>query len=253
MSNWIILILILMMVSFAVAWIKKKAGKGFADFPYQSKEVLCSSAERSFLDVLDKIVGNRYRVFAKVRLADIVDIKRGLSTSARKKAFNRIVRKHIAFIVCNANDLSIIGAIELIDKTHRGKGRQERDQFLYKTLEAAGIPVIRIKAQSAYSINEITGIIDSGFNIRVGDPSENNQIWMHTIGVDDEKRIEEDTRDLYAETLSPVCPKCNGELVKRIATKGQYAGQKFWGCSNFPRCKYTKKATQPPESRPVSP
>jgi len=32
-----------------------------------------------------------------------------------------------------------------------------------------------------------------------------------------------------------ICPRCGGELVKR---KGKYG--KFWGCANFPRCKYTK-------------
>lgn len=34
-----------------------------------------------------------------------------------------------------------------------------------------------------------------------------------------------------------VCPKCGAEMVQRIAKKGKYAGQKFWGCSNFPNCR----------------
>jgi restriction system protein len=33
------------------------------------------------------------------------------------------------------------------------------------------------------------------------------------------------------------CPKCGAEMVLRTATKGKYAGKKFWGCSNFPSCK----------------
>ncbi len=32
------------------------------------------------------------------------------------------------------------------------------------------------------------------------------------------------------------CPRCNGVLVRRIGKFGQ-----FWGCSNFPRCHFTKK------------
>ena len=32
-----------------------------------------------------------------------------------------------------------------------------------------------------------------------------------------------------------ICPKCGGKLVKR---KGKYG--EFFGCSNFPKCKYTK-------------
>jgi len=32
------------------------------------------------------------------------------------------------------------------------------------------------------------------------------------------------------------CPICGGNLIKRTATRGSYAGKKFWGCSNYPKC-----------------
>ncbi len=35
-----------------------------------------------------------------------------------------------------------------------------------------------------------------------------------------------------------VCPQCGGKLVLRTAHQGNYAGRQFWGCSNFPNCKY---------------
>lgn len=41
-------------------------------------------------------------------------------------------------------------------------------------------------------------------------------------------------------TSANLCPKCGGELVLKTAQKGSNPGQKFWGCSNFPRCRYTK-------------
>lgn len=37
------------------------------------------------------------------------------------------------------------------------------------------------------------------------------------------------------------CPKCGGKLVKRIARRGSSVGREFFGCSNFPSCKYIKK------------
>jgi len=244
MSNWIILLLLLIIFFLALALFKKKDRKDPVDFPYQSKDVLCSPAERSFLGALDKIVGKRYRIFAKVRLADIIDVQKGLSVSARQSAYNRIDGKHIDFIVCNANDLSIIGAIELDDKTHRGRGRHERDQFLDRTLKAAGVPMLRIKTQSSYSIKEISSRLDSAFNISEGIRPEDNQVSMDAPEVSDEKFTDEARDNYNAENLETVCPKCRGELVKRIATKGQYAGQKFWGCANFPKCKFTKKVGQ---------
>jgi restriction system protein len=35
---------------------------------------------------------------------------------------------------------------------------------------------------------------------------------------------------------SPVCPRCGGSMVRRIAKRGSNAGGRFWGCSNFPKC-----------------
>lgn len=34
-----------------------------------------------------------------------------------------------------------------------------------------------------------------------------------------------------------VCPKCGAEMIKRVATKGANAGNTFYGCSNFPKCR----------------
>jgi len=41
-------------------------------------------------------------------------------------------------------------------------------------------------------------------------------------------------------TSKNVCPKCGGEMVLRTAQKGPNPGQKFLGCSNFPKCRFTK-------------
>lgn len=36
-----------------------------------------------------------------------------------------------------------------------------------------------------------------------------------------------------------ICPRCNSDLVIRTAKKGTNAGMQFYGCSGFPRCRYT--------------
>lgn|GEM_PF-6642617 len=37
-----------------------------------------------------------------------------------------------------------------------------------------------------------------------------------------------------------ICPKCGATLVLRTAKKGVNAGSQFYGCSNYPNCKYTR-------------
>jgi hypothetical protein len=36
------------------------------------------------------------------------------------------------------------------------------------------------------------------------------------------------------------CPRCGGELILRTARQGPNAGSQFFGCSNYPKCRYTK-------------
>lgn len=42
-----------------------------------------------------------------------------------------------------------------------------------------------------------------------------------------------------ARTAVPNCPKCAQPMVRRMARKGANAGQEFWGCSEYPRCRGT--------------
>jgi len=42
------------------------------------------------------------------------------------------------------------------------------------------------------------------------------------------------------ETNENLCPMCGAKMVLRMAKKGQNVGDKFWGCSNFPKCRTTK-------------
>lgn len=41
-----------------------------------------------------------------------------------------------------------------------------------------------------------------------------------------------------SEVTVPCCPKCGSQLVLRTAKKGNNAGNQFYGCSNFPKCRY---------------
>ena len=36
------------------------------------------------------------------------------------------------------------------------------------------------------------------------------------------------------------CPLCGNHLVKRTAHHGPTTGKSFWGCSSFPKCRYTE-------------
>ena len=45
-----------------------------------------------------------------------------------------------------------------------------------------------------------------------------------------------DTDD--SEPAAPICKRCGVPMVKRVAKKGKNAGSEFWGCPNYPHCRY---------------
>ncbi|MBO5487503.1 MAG: topoisomerase DNA-binding C4 zinc finger domain-containing protein [Eubacterium sp.] len=47
---------------------------------------------------------------------------------------------------------------------------------------------------------------------------------------------ETESRRMFVRYAASICPECGGELREK---SGQYG--KFMGCSNYPRCRYTRK------------
>ncbi len=50
------------------------------------------------------------------------------------------------------------------------------------------------------------------------------------------------SRDI-ARPSAPACPTCGKVMVERTAKKGTMAGQSFWGCQDYPKCRRTVAKT----------
>jgi len=152
----ILVIVVLVLVLAVIVVSKAKSGSGsIVGFPYQRAPDLFSAAERSFLGVLDQAASPEYRIFGKVRVADVAAIKPGLSASARQGALNRVASKHFDFVVCRASDFSVVCAVELNDKTHGSKRGQARDELVVGVCRAIGLPLLQVPAQRAYAVTDI--------------------------------------------------------------------------------------------------
>jgi len=77
-------------------------------------------------------------------------------------------------------------------------------------------------------------------------PQQVEQIEASLISLKQDKSLNrrahlDSLRDRHESTT--ICPRCGGSLVKRISKKGEFAGKPFFGCSNYPKCDFTKKKT----------
>jgi very-short-patch-repair endonuclease len=149
------ILVLLSVVSFVVKIVLPGLMEGKSPLPYQKETVLFTPAERSFLSVLEAALGDQFRVMGEVRLADVIKVKSGLSRSLWQQAFNRIQGKHLDFVVCDPNDMSVQFVVELDDSSHQQTRRQVRDEFLDKALAAAGVPIFHFSAKRTYFTQDI--------------------------------------------------------------------------------------------------
>jgi hypothetical protein len=119
---------------------------------YQAVDSLLTASERRFFDVLVDAVEHP-RIFAKVRLLDLLHVPRGLP--GRQAHLNRVMSKHIDFVLCDHQSLRPLLVIELDDASHDRRDRRERDEFVDGALADAGIPVLHVSVASSYSAVEL--------------------------------------------------------------------------------------------------
>jgi len=225
---WIITAVVIFAIGlFYLAKRSEKGKPAQETFSFQKSKALFSPAERSFLGVLQQAVGNNAAVFGKVRVADVLEPKAGLSRSARQKAFNKISAKHFDFLLCDKEDLSLACAIELDDGPHDSKRRKKRDEFLKGICEAAGVSLIQVPAKSAYVISEVKSLLPRYLTVKNTpdqDPSPAPAI---------EK----------SENNGRICPNCSAVMAKRVVKNGKLAGKQFWVCKAYPKCQTIEEIT----------
>jgi len=99
------------------------------------------------------------RVMCKVRLADVIAVKKGIKNPERQRLFNSILSKHVDFVLCDNDRVTAQYVIELDDKSHEDEERQDRDSFVDQVMQSAGIPIFHFSAKRGYSIEEIRKVI----------------------------------------------------------------------------------------------
>jgi hypothetical protein len=129
-------------------------------FPFERKTTLFTTAEKNFQNLVEQAMGGKYRIINRVKLADIVNIRNGVSNRAGQTATNNANSKYLDFVICDRDSMRLLGVIDLVDT--QGKGYKiKKDWFVSGTLEAASIPHIRIKVKANYTIEEIRTCINT--------------------------------------------------------------------------------------------
>jgi len=122
--------------------------------PYFAKNVLTKTE----LILMERLTNcyPEYYVLAQVQLSQMLGVHKGNNYMSW---FNRINRMSIDFVICDAN-AEVLVAIELDDWTHNRPDRVEADAKKDRTLEDAGIRLVRMRAERIPSEEKILEILN---------------------------------------------------------------------------------------------
>lgn len=148
--RYAVLLLIPLLV-LAFFYKRRVAAPKVSEFPYVRRSAMFSPAEQAFLRLLDLAVGKDYRIFCKVRVADVLLVPQGGESSRWMRAYARIASRHFDYLLCYYSDLRPICAIELTDFGNTGDKGRNRHAFLNRACRVANLPLVTFEAQRSYS------------------------------------------------------------------------------------------------------
>ena len=146
--------------------LKKQAGPAAQEAPPEPGEtlpyvkrawLLDHASEAKFFGVLEGAVAavfgpGRCRVMVQMPLCRLVEVERG----AGAKWQNKIDRKTVDYVVCEAGSLKAAFAVELDGSSHDASDRRERDSFVDRVLDKAGVKLVRIDRRGKdWSVAEV--------------------------------------------------------------------------------------------------
>jgi hypothetical protein len=121
--------------------------------PYRVEAFLLSPPQRAFCGVLERAVGQEYRVYAKVRAADIIEVERRLDRRARERAAERLAEQVFDFVICTRESSAIACAVNLAARSRLS--RRPPKNRLDRICAAAKLPFVRFRESDVYSVVEI--------------------------------------------------------------------------------------------------
>lgn len=173
--EYIVAAVLAVVLLLAVLYTVRRRRRRAPPFPYVRRVAMFSSEERAFLTLLDVAVGDDFRIFGKVRVADVLSVNSGIDPAFSLRAFIRIAAKHFDYVLCYRTNMRPVCAVELHVPGWENREHKNRFAFLARACMAARFPLVVFDAQRRYAPDEIRQMVLDALGTNLTFPSPRGQ------------------------------------------------------------------------------
>jgi hypothetical protein len=131
--------------------------------PFVVDEALFSPSQRDFMAVLERAIGQDYRVFGRVRAAEVIGLRPRLDRATRRRAYALIGDRQFDFLICAATTGSIVCAVNLAPRSRLG--RPPSRNTLDRICTAAGLPFVCLREADSYREAEVARCVQEAIHV----------------------------------------------------------------------------------------
>ncbi|MBL1378327.1 DUF2726 domain-containing protein [Zobellella iuensis] len=140
--DWLMFSLAALLVLLVSLGLLRRLWRGTPKQPYRQR-LLFSPEAASALRLLDSALGRELRVFAAVRLSDLLELNPVLKKAHREQAWHELYGERLDFVLCSPKDLKVrVGVMLVDDSLSKTDGRQR--QRLLQHISEAGLPLVHL-------------------------------------------------------------------------------------------------------------
>lgn len=199
---WVALLSVAAVLTAGLMWWTRQATA--SHWAYRRRARLLSEAEQALLESLEEAAWPQARVFARVRVGDVLAVQPGLPITAYRRAQARLERQAFDFLVCGRSDGSIRCAVAAEGPARPTAARRRRERRLQALCRAAGVGLVRVPQSANHDVGALRVQLETAY---------------------------QETRD----AVVPSCPRCRAPMVLRRGGAARHRGA--WRCSRYPRCR----------------
>ena len=207
---------------------------------------------RSHIKHLKSLLGEQFPMRSIIVFSDRCTLKSVQVKSNDISVINRYNVAPVVSAICNQTPTDILSSrniTELYNKLYPFTQVDEiaKAQHIANIRNNLNEQPIR-QTTPEYAPSGVTTLQTEATNDTTVIQTEVNSVGVQTVVADLQSPVIESTEQIPVEVKPiekqiPKCPRCNGNLVLRTATRGANAGNQFYGCSNYPKCKYIQNIT----------